>query len=263
MALERKLRMRTPIIAGNWKMFKTVSEAVAFVQELAPRLESFSTVEKIVCPPFIALVPVAEALRGTAIKVGAQNMHWEKQGAFTSQIAAPMLQSWVEYVILGHSECRAQLGETDEIVNKKARAALAHGLKPIIAVGESLEQNEAGETDTFVGGQVRAALQGIAAADLPNIIIAYEPIWAIGTGKSASGEIAQQIVGGTIRATLEALYGAEAAAIVRLQYGGSVKPENMAEYMSQPDIDGALVGGAALKVEDFTRLIEIAAQTKG
>ncbi len=255
--------MRKPIIAGNWKMFKTPAESVAFVRELAPRLASYTGVERVVCPTFVALAAVAEALRTTDLKVGAQNVHWEAQGAFTSQIAPPMLQGLAEYVIIGHSECRAYLGDTDEIVNKKVKAALAYGLKPIVAVGESLAQNESGETASFVGGQVRAALDGIPAASMSNIVMAYEPIWAIGTGRSASGEIAQNIVGGTIRATLRQLYGAVVADTVRIQYGGSVKPGNMAEYMSQPDIDGALVGGAALQVEDFARLIEVAQAEKG
>jgi triosephosphate isomerase len=255
--------MRTPIIAGNWKMHKTVSESVAFVKELAPALAPYDTVERVVCPTFVALTGVAEALSDTPIKVGSQTVHWEEQGAFTSQVSPTMLQGIVEYVIVGHSENRAYLAETDEIVNKKAQAALAKGLKPIIAVGESLEQNEAGETESFVGGQVRAALAGISAEQMINVVIAYEPIWAIGTGKSASGEVANSIIGGVIRATLVDLYSDDVAESIRIQYGGSVKPNNMAEYMSQPDIDGALVGGAALKVGDFTDLVRIAAEQKG
>ncbi|MCB9451737.1 MAG: triose-phosphate isomerase [Anaerolineaceae bacterium] len=255
--------MRKPIIAGNWKMFKTLSESVEFVQALAPRLAPFTSVERVVCPTFVALAPVAEALKNTDILVGAQSVHWEAQGAFTSQIAPTMLQGLVDYVIIGHSECRAYLNETDETVNKKVKAALAYGLKPIIAVGESLAQNEAGETESFVGGQVRAALAGVDAANMANIVMAYEPIWAIGTGKNASGEIANSIIGGTIRGTLAELYGNDIAQTVRIQYGGSVKPGNMAEYMGQPDIDGALVGGASLKVDDFTALIESAAKAKG
>lgn len=255
--------MRTPIIAGNWKMYKTPTESVEFVQALAPRLTAFESVERVVCPPFLALVGVHAALENTPIRVGAQNIHWEEQGAFTSQISPAMLEGLVEYAIIGHSEVRQYLGDTDEIVNKKIKAALKHGLKPILAVGESLAQNEAGETDSFVRQQVRGALDGITAEDMANIVVAYEPIWAIGTGKNASGEIAQNIIGGTIRATLRELYGDDVANGVRIQYGGSVKPDNMAEYMSQPDIDGALVGGASLKVDDFTRLVEIAAEQKG
>ncbi len=254
--------MRQPIIAGNWKMYKTHTEAVAFVKELAPALAPFSQVERVVCPPFIALAGVSEALAGTGIEVGAQSMHWEAQGAFTSQVAPTMLQGLVRYVIIGHSECRQYLNETDETVNKKVKAALAYGLKPIIAVGESLTQFEAGQTDAVVTGQVRAALAGVDAANLNNIVMAYEPIWAIGTGKNASSEIANRVVG-LVRNTLAELYGKPAAETVRIQYGGSVKPDNMVEYMSQPEIDGALVGGASLKVADFTRLIELAAQAKG
>ncbi len=254
---------RTPIIAGNWKMHKRVQESVTFAQELAPRLAACPTVERVVCPTFLALAAVAEALAGTDIGVGAQDAHWEAQGAYTSEVSAAMLQDVVQYVIIGHSEVRAYLNETDDRVNKKIKAALAYGLKPIVAVGESLAQNEAGETERFVSGQVRAALDGIDAANMQNIIMAYEPIWAIGTGRNASGEIANQIIGGTIRATLAELYGNKIAEAVRIQYGGSVKPDNMAEYMSQPDIDGALVGGASLKADDFVMLVEVAAQQKG
>ncbi len=255
--------MRIPIIAGNWKMFKTAHEADIFVRDLAPRLTPFTGVERVVCPTFIALPAVAAALKGTGIGVGAQGMHWEEQGAFTSQISPTMLQEFVDYVIIGHSETRQYLAETDENVNRKVKSALAHNLRPIIAVGESLAQNEAGETSSFVGGQVRAALDGISAADMSKIVIAYEPIWAIGTGRSASSEVAGTIVGGTVRGMLRELYGDAVAETVRIQYGGSVKPDNMAEYMSQPDIDGALVGGASLKIDDFARLIEAAAKAKG
>jgi triosephosphate isomerase len=254
--------MRTPIIAGNWKMYKTLPESVTFVHELALRLESFNSVERVVCPTFIAVASVAEALRNTPILVGAQSLHWENEGAYTSQVSPTMLKDLVTYVIIGHSECRAYLAETDEQVNKKAKAALAHGIKPIIAVGESLAINEAGETQQFVGGQVRAALDGISAEQMAQVVIAYEPIWAIGTGKSASGEQANAIISG-IRGVIADLYGDSVASAIRIQYGGSVKPGNMAEFMSQPDIDGALVGGAALKVDDFVQLVEIAAQQKG
>lgn len=255
--------MRTPIIAGNWKMHMTNADAVAFVNELSSALAPFTTVERVVCPSFVALSDVAKALQDSDIQVGAQTVHWEEKGAFTSQVSPLMLQGIAEYVIIGHSENRAYLAETDEIVNKKVKAALAHGFKPIIAVGESLEQNERGETASFVGGQVKAALQDISAEDMANIVIAYEPIWAIGTGKSASGEIANNIIGGVIREGVRELYGDAVADALRIQYGGSVKPENMAEYMSQPDIDGALVGGASLKVDAFTDLVRIAAEQKG
>jgi triosephosphate isomerase len=254
--------MRKPIIAGNWKMHKSVRESVEFAQALAPRLASFTTVERVVCPTFLALAAVAETLRNTEIGVGAQDAHWEAQGAYTSQVSAAMIKDVAQYVIIGHSEVRAYLAETDERVNRKIKAALAYGLKPILAVGENLEQNEAGETENFVSGQVRAALVGIEADNMHNIVLAYEPIWAIGTGRNASGAVANQIIG-TIRSTLADLYGDAIAQAVRIQYGGSVKPENMAEYMSQPEIDGALVGGASLKVDDFAKLVEIAAQQKG
>jgi triosephosphate isomerase len=254
---------RTPIIAGNWKMHKTLAESVDFARELAPKIESFSGVERVICPTYVALAAVADALKDTPVQVGAQDVHWEEGGAYTSQISPTMIRGLATYVIIGHSERRAYLNETDESVNKKAKSALAHGLKPIIAVGESLEQNEAGKTESFVGNQVKAALDGVPASEMANVVVAYEPIWAIGTGKSASGELANSIIGGVIRRVLGELYGNEVAQAVRIQYGGSVKPGNMAEYMSQPDIDGALVGGAALKVDDFTGLIEIAAQEKG
>jgi triosephosphate isomerase len=255
--------MRKPIIAGNWKMYKTLRESVDFVRELAPTLAPYSSVERVVCPTFVALSAVADALAGSGVKVGAQNVHWEAQGAYTSQISPTMLQGLAEFVIIGHSECRAYLGETDDIINKKVKAALAYGLKPIIAVGESLAQNEAGQTTQVVGGQVRAALNGVDTANMANIVLAYEPIWAIGTGKNASGQVANSVIGGTIRATLVELYGHDIGQSVCIQYGGSVKPENMAEYMSQPDIDGALVGGASLKADVFAELVRVAAQEKG
>ncbi|HEX2618533.1 MAG TPA: triose-phosphate isomerase, partial [Phototrophicaceae bacterium] len=238
------------------------SESAAFVKELVPLLAPYSSVEQVVCPTFISVAVVADALKGTPVKVGAQNLHWEEKGAFTSQISATMLQGLVEYVIIGHSECREYLHETDAEINKKVKAALAHGLKPILAVGESDAQNQAGETHAFVSGQLRAGLADITPEQMANVVVAYEPIWAIGTGRSASGEIANNIVKNTVRATLIELYGETVAQSVRIQYGGSVKPGNMAEYMQYPDIDGGLVGGASLKVSDFVDLIRIAAESK-
>jgi triosephosphate isomerase len=255
--------MRTPIIAGNWKMHKTLPESLEFVTALAPKIAPYTGVERVVGPTYIALAAVADALKDSDIKVSAQNVHWEENGAYTSQVSPTMLKGLVEYVIIGHSECRAYLAETDAGINKKAKALLAHGLKPIIAVGESLDQNEAGETASFVGGQVRAALEGITPEQMANIVIAYEPIWAIGTGKSATSQQANDIIAGTVRATVRDLYGDAVADAVRIQYGGSVKPSNMLEYMSQPDIDGALVGGASLKLDDFTELVRLAAEAKG
>jgi triosephosphate isomerase len=254
--------MRTPIIAGNWKMHKTPAESVAFVTELAPLIAQYTGVERVVAPTFLALTGVVDAVKGTDVKVSAQNTHWETHGAFTSQISPTMLKGLVEYCIIGHSECREYLKETDEMINKKAKALLANGIKPIIAVGESLAQNEANETESFVGGQVRAALVGISNADMANIVFAYEPIWAIGTGKNASAEIANRICG-MIRGTIAELYGDEIAQATRIQYGGSVKPNNMLDYMSQEHVDGGLVGGASLQVADFVALIQASAQAKG
>ncbi len=254
---------RMPIIAGNWKMNKTPHESLDFVTELAPKIEPFDDIERVVAPTFLALPTVAQALEGSPIQVAAQDAHWQASGAYTSQVSVSMLADFVDYVIIGHSECRAYLNETDKRVNQKAKAILAAGIKPIIAVGESLAQNEAGETEAFVSSQVRAALDGIAAADIANVVIAYEPIWAIGSGKSASGSLANHIIKTAVRDTLRQLYDDAAAEAVRIQYGGSVKPANMEEFMSQPDIDGTLVGGASLQADGFGALIEIASRVKG
>jgi triosephosphate isomerase len=254
--------MRKPIIAGNWKMYKTPQEAIAFVNAIKDRLVALSAAERVVCPPYVALPGVQAALVGTDIAVGAQDVHWQDEGAYTSQIAPIMLKGLVKHVIIGHSETREYLGVTDEVVNRKAKAALAHGLHPIIAVGESLAINEAGQTQQFVEGQIRAAFDGIPAEALAAVVVAYEPIWAIGTGRSASGEQANAIIG-AIRAILAGLYGHEHADAMRIQYGGSVKPGNMAEFMSQPHIDGALVGGASLQEDSFVDLVRIAIEAKG
>jgi triosephosphate isomerase len=254
--------MRTPFIAGNWKMYKTIEEAVALVRELCGALEGVDGCDVAVCPPFPALAAVREALAGSAIGLGAQNMHWEEQGAFTGAVSPLMLQGLCDYVIIGHSERRNLFGETDEMVNKKLHAALAHGLKPILCVGENLQQNQAGETEPFVGGQVRAAFAGITAEQARVITVAYEPIWAIGTGVPATGEGANAIVGGAVRGTLAALYGDDLAVDLRIQYGGSVKPANIAEFMAQPEIDGALVGGASLRAADFAGIVRIGLEAK-
>jgi triosephosphate isomerase len=243
-------------------MHKTPAEAADFARALIGPLTPLEGAERVVCPPYVALSAVAEVLKGTPIKVGAQDVHYETHGAFTSEVSAPMLVGLVEYVIIGHSETRQYLAETDERVNKKAKAALAHNLKPIIAVGESLETNEAGKTVEFVGAQVRAAFQGIPVEALAHSVVAYEPIWAIGTGRSATSEQANRIIKTAVRDVLAELYGQDAANTVRIQYGGSVKPDNMAEFMSQPDIDGALVGGASLKVDDFVKLVQAAIEAK-
>jgi triosephosphate isomerase len=247
--------MRRPFIAGNWKMHKTVEEAVVLVQELRAALEGVTGCDVAVCPPCPALAAVREALAGSAIGLGAQNMHWEEQGAFTGEVSPRMLEGLCDYVIIGHSERRTLFGETDEMVNKKVHAALARGLKPILCVGENLQQNRAGETEGFVGGQVRAAFAGITAEQARAVTVAYEPIWAIGTGVPATGEGANAIIGGTVRATLAALYGDDVAQAMRIQYGGSVKSGNTAEFMAQPEIDGALVGGASLRATDFAEIV--------
>lgn len=254
---------RLPIVAGNWKMNKTPGESLQFVRDLLPKIETLGKVERVVAPTYLALTAVAEALEGSPVKLAAQNGHWEANGAYTSEVSVAMLRDYVDYVIVGHSETRANLNETDESVNRKAKAVLANGLAAIIAVGESLEQNEAGQTESFVSGQVRAALDDVPAADMARVVIAYEPIWAIGTGRSASGELANSIIASAVRDTISDLYGPAVAEAARIQYGGSVKPSNMAEFMSQPDIDGALVGGASLQVDDFASLIEIASSVKG
>ena len=250
--------MRQPIIAGNWKMNKTAAEAVQFVREIRHGLNQIEGVDSVVCPPFVALPAVHDALQATRIGVGAQNMYFEESGAFTGECAPNMLTPFCQYVILGHSERRAYFGETDEGVNRKIKAALAHGLTPMICVGESLEQNEADETQSFVSGQVRAAFAGLTAEQASQCIIAYEPIWAIGTGKSASAAQAGSIIGLTVRGTIADLFGETTAQTLRIQYGGSVSEKNIAEYMAHPDIDGALVGGASLKAS-FVELVKNAA----
>ncbi len=252
---------RQPFIAGNWKMHKTVTEALAFVREIRYPLNQIEGIDIALCPPFVALSAVAEALTATHIGVGAQNMHAADQGAFTGECSPLMLKPYCRYVILGHSERRAYFGETDEGVNRKAHAALAHGLIPIICVGESLEQNERGETHSFVSAQVRAALAGLTAAQAAQVVIAYEPIWAIGTGRSANAADAGRIIGVTVRGTVAEQLGEATAQQVRIQYGGSANENNIAEYMAHPDIDGALVGGASLKAS-FVQMVANAAQAK-
>ena len=246
--------MRTPFIAGNWKMNKTAVEAADFLTEIKDALNALEGIEIAVCPPAIAIPAAAQALSGTKIGVGAQNMCVHDSGAYTGELAADMLTPFCQYVILGHSERRAYFCETDARVNQKAKTALAHGLTPIICVGESLEQNEAGETQAFVSGQVKAALDGLSAEQVTKCVIAYEPIWAIGTGKSASVEQAGGIIRDSVRTPIADMFGDETAQAIRIQYGGSVKEGNIAAYMSHPDIDGALVGGAALKA-GFVQLV--------
>lgn len=247
--------MRKPIIAGNWKMFKTVSEAASFFADVKGKAE-VDGVESVICAPFTALPALVEAAQGTTIAIGAQNLHYEDNGAFTGEISGVMLKDLgVKYVIIGHSERRAYFAETDEIVNKKAHAAFKHGLTPIICVGEKLEEREASQTKDVCKVQTEAAFQGLSAAQAAEVVIAYEPIWAIGTGKSSTSEDAEDVIA-YIRGIVEGLYGAETANAVRIQYGGSVKPNNVSEYMGQPNIDGALVGGASLEAASYIQLVE-------
>ncbi|NLG84650.1 MAG: triose-phosphate isomerase [Firmicutes bacterium] len=246
--------MRRPIIAGNWKMYKTTAEARALVSALVTTLQDEERVEVVVCPPFTALSTVAPLLAGTRIALGAQDVHWEDEGAFTGAVSPRMLVDLgCRYVIIGHSERRAYFAETDETVNRKTRAVLAHGLVPIVCVGESLAQREAGQTRFFVTGQVRAGLAALGEK-ARTIVIAYEPIWAIGTGHSATGKDAAEVIG-LIRETLAEMDGRDTAEAIRSLYGGSVKPENSKEFMTSPGIDGALVGGASLKAESFVPIV--------
>lgn len=248
--------MRTPFIAGNWKMHKTIPEAVALVTDLRARLDSVQGIEVAVCPPFPALEAVRRALQGSRIRVGAQNMHWEDAGPFTGEVSPSMLVGLCDCVIIGHSERRTLLGETDEMVNRKLHAALRRGLTPIVCVGENLQQNQVGQTEAVVGAQVRAAFAGVEAAQARAVVVAYEPIWAIGTGVPAHGPEAARIIGQVVRGTLAHLYGNEVAGAIRMQYGGSVTPTNIEEFLSQPEIDGALVGGASLRAEDFAAIVQ-------
>lgn len=251
--------MRKACVAGNWKMNKTVEESIVLVNELLPGLEGIDAVDSVICPPFTALAKVADLLKGSSILLGAQNLFWEAQGAYTGEIAPQMVAELAEYVILGHSERRAYFHDSDEAVNKKVLAALAAGLKPILCVGETLEENESGNTGDVVKRQLTAGLKDISKDDIGNMMIAYEPVWAIGTGKAATAEGANQIIKDFIRDELAKLASPEAAENIRILYGGSVKPENAREYFQQPDIDGALVGGASLKAEAFIQITEAAA----
>lgn len=245
--------MRTPIIAGNWKMNKTIYEALELIRAIKSGLKN--DVEAVVCVPFTALSQVKKETEGTELKVGAQNMHWEESGAFTGEISPLMLKEiGVDYVIIGHSERRQYFGETDEIVNKKIKAAIKHNINPIICVGETLEQRDKNIHKELVESQILKALDGIDIEKIIKIVVAYEPIWAIGTGKTATSEEANDMIL-FIRNILRNKYGQEIAEKVRIQYGGSVKPSNITEIMSQSDIDGALVGGASLKADEFIKLI--------
>ena len=245
--------MRKPIIAGNWKMNKTIEETIEFINEIKDKLNN-DKVEAVICAPFTVLKDLKEATKGTNIKVGAQNMHYAESGAFTGEVSATMLKEiGMDYVIIGHSERRQYFNETNEACNKKVLKALEVGINPILCCGETLEQREANETKNICKTQVEEALKDIDVNDISKVVIAYEPIWAIGTGKTATSEDANDVIS-YIREVVARLYG-DKSNEVRIQYGGSVKPQNVAEIMAQSDIDGALVGGASLAANDYIQLV--------
>jgi triosephosphate isomerase len=247
---------RTPFIAGNWKMFKTSPEAVETARRLVELVADTSGVDIMIAPVFTALDPVSKVVGDSRVSLGAQNLHWEKEGAYTGEISADMLVSaGCQYVIIGHSERRQYFGETDETVNKKIRAAIAAGLVPVFCVGETEDEREAGQTFSVLDKQVKKGLEGYFAKDLITLVIAYEPVWAIGTGKTATKEQAQE-AHQYIRSLVEDNFGAALSGAVRILYGGSVKPDNISQLMQMPDIDGALVGGASLDADSFSRIVK-------
>ena len=248
-------RSRIPIVSGNWRMNTTVADGLALVDAVLPLVGSVGAVERVVCPPFISLVSVRERLRGSDVRLGAQNAYFEPKGAFTGEVSPVMLHGVVDYVIVGHSERRHILGETDEVVARKVRAVLDQGLLPILCVGETLEQRDAGETDAVLRRQVRSALEGLDRVD--GLVIAYEPVWAIGTGRAATAADANA-GNASIRRELAAVLGEAVARATRIQYGGSVTPDNAGELLGQPEIDGALVGGASLIAESFAQIVRAA-----
>jgi triosephosphate isomerase len=251
--------MRVPFIAGNWKMNTTVAEAERLVIEMLERLDRIEGVEKVLCPPFVSLVGIGMMLESSSIKLGAQNMYFESKGAYTGEVSPLMLKELCEFVILGHSERRWYFGETDETVNKKVRAALASRLKPILCVGERLEENEAGKTQEVIDRQVRGALNGIEP--VPDLVVAYEPVWAIGTGKAASGRQAAATIQ-SIRDVVSELWNKTMTQDLRILYGGSVTGANVTEFVALPEIDGALVGGASLKADEFVDIVKKTAEIK-
>jgi len=250
---------RTPIVAGNWKMNMTAVEARELVDALRDGLHAVENVDKVLCPPFTSLALLSELLADTGIGVGAQNLHWEAKGAFTGEIAPNMVKEFCDYVIIGHSERRAYFGETDETVNKKLKAALDNDITPIVCVGETLEEYESNRTEEVVRRQIALGFADIDSAKASRIIVAYEPVWAIGTGKASSAENANMVHRQFIRPALTELFGEEIAQAIRIQYGGSVKAANASEFFSQSDIDGALVGGASLKADEFIAITQAAA----
>lgn len=250
---------RTPLVAGNWKMNKTAAEALRLVEEMAPYLAAVRGVEKVICPPASSLMPLHAVLDGSGIGLGAQNLYWEREGAYTGELSAAMVVEFCQYVILGHSERRTLFHESDLDVHKKVTAALAAGLRPILCVGETLEQNEAGRAAEVVSGQLRAALEGVQVNSALALVIAYEPVWAIGTGKAATPENTNALLRNVVRPTLSGLLGEEIAQGIRVLYGGSVNAANAAPFFAQAEIDGALVGGASLKAKDFVEIVRAAA----
>jgi triosephosphate isomerase len=251
--------MRIPVIAGNWKMNTTIAGATAIVNEMISDLDKIGDMQKIVCPPFVSLYSIAGILKGTTVQLGAQNMYYEKKGAYTGEIAPDMVREYCEFVILGHSERRMYFGETNQIINKKIKAALESGLSPIFCVGERLEENEKGITEDVVGKQLYEGLAGIKYHN--KIIIAYEPVWAIGTGKAATGKQANTTIA-YIRNTLGKIWDGNAADSMRILYGGSVTAANISEFISENDIDGGLVGGASLKPQEFVGIVKQTADIK-
>jgi triosephosphate isomerase len=240
-------------------MNKSVEQATLLIADMLPGLEAIKTVDRVVCPPFTSLMVVSGMLAGTEIGLGAQNLHWEESGAFTGEVSPQMVKEFCNFVIIGHSERRAYFGDTDETVNLKTKAAIAAGLTPIVCVGETLEENEASQTESVVSRQVKKGLDGISKDEAASLVVAYEPVWAIGTGKAASAQQANDIIGGVVRSNLSAAFGSEVADQIRILYGGSVKGSNAGEFFSQSDVDGGLIGGASLKAEDFVQIVEAAA----
>jgi len=249
---------RVPLIAGNWKLNKTSTEAYKLVAKMLPGLRNIEGVEKLLCPPFTALMAVSRLIKDSDIRMGAQNMYWEEKGAYTGEISPVMLAEYCQYVILGHSERRAYFCETNEQINRKVLAAVAHGLNPILCVGETLDENEAGRAAGVVSRQIREALLGMDILDADRIVIAYEPVWAIGTGRAATADVANMLIQNVIRPTLRSLFDERIAQSVRILYGGSVDASNARKFFQQPEIDGALVGGASLNASTFVAIVEAA-----
>ncbi len=252
--------MPVPTVAGNWKMNTSIQEASVLAQDLVQTLDSVNPVETVLCPPFVSLEAVSVAIKGSSIKLGAQNMYHQEKGAFTGEVSPTMLADLCQFVILGHSERRQHFGETDQLINLKVKAAFTAGLRPILCVGETLEHRESGKAPEVVAGQVKAGLNSLH--NIAGLVMAYEPVWAIGTGVAATPEIAAEIMGGVILATLTGLYGADAASKVPILYGGSVTPENVEGFVRKKSIHGALVGGASLRADQFAEIVRTTARVK-